>query len=133
MIAFDIDGVICPDIIIQDNLNDLLRFRTHNIRSLFKPKGLYCLITGRPSIDKEDTLKFVAREFEDNLPQAIYHDNDDLANSIDYKAKVLNDNRLITVFIESDPIQAEAIALKMKRSLEILTFQELIELGLRSL
>lgn len=133
MIAFDIDGVLCPDIIIQDDLNELLQFRTHSIRALFKPNGSYCLITGRPSIDREDTLKFVLREFGDNLPRVVYHDNDDLSNSIDYKAKVLNNDKTITVFIESDPMQAEAIALKMRRFIEILTFQELIELGLRSL
>jgi len=133
MIAFDIDGVFCPDIIIRDDLDDLLRFRTHSIKALFKPKGPYCLITGRPSIDREDTMKFVTREFEDNLPQTIYHDNDDLINSVEYKAKVLNDDRMITIFVESDPMQAEAIALKMRRSIEILTFQELIELGLNNL
>lgn len=108
MIGYDLDGVLGPDFIETDNLDELLRVRDENLRPLFNPPGEWVLITGRPVGDKKSTTKWIAKFF-DNPPIQIYHKNKDMKKAAEYKAKVINKIDNLKLFIESDINQVDII------------------------
>lgn len=124
MIAFDIDGVFLSDQDINAaNIEDILRVRSNYLKPLFVPKGDYVLITGRPAQDKEDTQRWV-NKFFDRKPLCVYHENTDMRKSAQYKAAVLNENKNIHCFLESDRSQAEVI--RSLTNTKIIVFEDLI-------
>jgi len=108
MIAYDLDGIFVNDLHITDNLENLLKIRTKNLKPLFQPKGEYVIITGRPIEDKEYTMKWI-ESFFTNKPIRVYHENTDKNKAKEYKVKVINENPDINVFFESEKEQAEWI------------------------
>ena len=92
---------------------------------IFEPGGDYYVITGRPKSDKKDTLDWFHNLFI-NPPIKIFHDNEDMAKAHEYKLKVLEENKDITVFIESDLNQVSFLRENISRKMKIIHFEEMI-------
>lgn len=109
MIAYDLDGIFVNDIHITDNLEKLLKIRSENLKPLFVPNDDYIIITGRPSIDIQDTLQWIDTFFT-NKPKKIFHGNENINESKIYKLNTLKDIQhsfQIDIFIESEKEQAD--------------------------
>ena len=102
-IAFDLDGVFVPDCDVIPNLGGLAQFYqlTTHMRPLFEPTFEYDIITARNVRYKDVTALWCDRYLAANLPAQLYHDCTDESPS-EYKAKVLNQNPQIQVYVESD-------------------------------
>jgi len=127
MIAFDLDGVIVSELIhTDDDLEQILAIRNHNLQPIFGFRKPYYLITGRPSCDKADTLRWINSVFsKDQRPTKIFHDNPDLHNPVGYKAAVLAANPQVKTFIESDREQVKALK-EMVSGCRIVWFEEIL-------
>jgi len=129
MIAFDIDGVFIPNWSgIGMSLEEYLESR-YMWDPLFEPRFPYCMITGRPAEDKEKTLGWINKTFKSNPPACVYHDNTlgfDLLGSIKYKAWILNRDKSIKVFVESDIDQVVELKKLCHDAVEILHFESMI-------
>ena len=105
MIGFDIDGVFIGDKNQSAPLDEYLKTRGY-FSPLFIPEGKYVLVTGRPSIDKDDTLAWVRESFAINPPQEIYHENKDMMLAKEYKVSAILKSK-VDIFIESDKEQVD--------------------------
>lgn len=123
MIAYDIDGIFINDFDISKiNLESYLKIRNF-AKPLFIPQGKYCLITGRPIVDKEQTIQWINYYFSKNLPCKIYLGSQNLNESVQYKLNILTTGN-INIFIESDLEQVKY--LKKHTNKTILLFSDLI-------
>jgi hypothetical protein len=73
-IGFDLDGILTPDVKAGEGFHDVLKYRDDLFVPLFKPQGEWCIITGRPGMDKACTEEWAKQSFIDNPPFRIYHD-----------------------------------------------------------
>lgn len=110
MIAFDLDGVLLSDVAVQEDetLEARLFFRHNHVLPVFCPSFPYYIITGRPLTDEKATKAWL----ENNLkrqPDRLFMGNDDLRQPHLYKIGVLNRQREITTYVESDDRQAALI------------------------
>ncbi len=128
MIAFDIDGVLVSDISFDEDIEKYLE-RRYCMFPLFIPKGSYYLITGRPSIDKELTQKWIDENLT-NKPIKLFHDNPYFDKYAEYKVKVIKENPDITIYIESSEEEAEFI--RKNTSIRVITFNKFILEGIEN-
>ena len=122
MKAFDLDGVFIPDAKIFND--QYLQVRNTNMRPIFEPKGSYAIITGRPIQDQYDTQEWINDVFI-NPPQKIYigvSNNDfmDIDKVSFYKANILNMQKNITTFYESDINQKKLIDKYKERNVKVI-------------
>lgn len=113
MIAFDLDGVFVSELVhkTEQELERVLAARAENIRPLFRLRFPFYIITARPKVDEEHTLRWINAVFEpDERPKKLFHDNPDYTKPIDYKVSVLSENPEITTFVESEIDQVTQIA-----------------------
>lgn len=136
MIAYDLDGVFIPELVWKDSIADhLLYFRHNHMTPIFQPEGDFILITGRPYIDKQETIKWIDEHWT-NKPLLIFHDNTDYRYGVDYKIKVLRENPQIRTFVESELIQVYKIESALKSwgmNTKIIHFPTLISSYLNSI
>jgi hypothetical protein len=128
MIAYDLDGVFINDIHILDNLSELLRIRSENLKPIFTPAHDFVIITGRPNIDEEDTNAWADRFFT-KQPLGIFHNNRSLDTAKEYKLKVLKayaKELNIHTYIESDKEQADYLKKHLWKDIRVLHFEEFI-------
>ncbi len=128
MIAFDLDGVFVSEFAHDSDLEleRVLAVRTENILPIFRIRFPYYIITGRPKIDEEDTLRWINTVFEpEERPKRVFHDNPDFSRPIDYKVSVLRAHREITTFVESAVEQAEQVS-KLVPECRVLHFEALV-------
>jgi hypothetical protein len=134
MIAYDLDGIFVNDIHILDNLHTLLKIRSENLKPLFIPIDDYVIITGRPNIDMQDTLRWFEMFFS-NKPQKIFHNNTDFTKAKEYKLDTLSNIHKeynINIFIESEKEQADFLRDNLK-GIEVYHFSEFINSQLQKL
>ena len=128
MIAFDLDGVFVSEFLHNSDreLERVLAVRAKNILPIFRIRFPYYIITGRPKIDEEDTLRWISAVFEPGeRPKQVFHDNPDFSKPIDYKVAVLRAHREITTFVESAVEQVEQVS-KLVPECRVFHFEELI-------
>ena len=128
MIAFDLDGVFVSDLAhrSEQELERVLAVRAENIRPLFRLRFPYYIITARPKVDEEHTLRWINAVFEpDERPKRVFHNNPNYTRPADYKVSVLSENPEITTFVESDADQLAQIA-RMVPKCRILHFEALL-------
>ncbi len=128
MIAFDLDGVFVSELIHKSDreLERVLAVRAGNILPLFRVRFPFYIITARPKVDEEQTLRWINAVFEpEERPRKVFHDNPDLSKPIDYKVSVLREHREITTFVESALEQVEQVS-KLVPECRVLHFEELI-------
>ena len=128
MIAFDLDGVFVSEFAHDSDLEleRVLAVRTENILPIFRIRFPYYIITGRPKIDEEGTLRWINTVFErEERPNRVFHDNPDFSRPIDYKVSVLRAHREITTFVESSVEQAEQVS-KLVPECRVLHFEALV-------
>ena len=123
MIAYDMDGVIVSDILFEEDIKQHLEKR-YAMFPIFVPQGHYCLITGRPALDRDLTEKWIV-QYLTNAPVVLFHNNSLTGDPAEYKIKVINSNPMITIFIESDRKQADTI--RKSVVIPVFLFSELIE------
>jgi len=123
MIAYDMDGVLVSDILFEENIPQHLEKR-YAMFPIFVPQGRYCLITGRPLLDKELTEKWIAQNLA-NAPVKLFHGNSITGDPAEYKIAVLKDNPEIGVFIESDKQQADTI--RKSVGIRVVLFSDFIQ------
>ena len=89
MIAYDLDGIIVPDLAVTDWQDGVWHtIRCAKLRPVFIPPGVYALITGRPEDDRELTVNWIWKFLRPNLPQVVYHDlPNGLAGNIEAMAR----------------------------------------------
>lgn len=134
MIAYDFDGVIVNDILFDgEQVDDVLRIRTHNVLPLFQPFGKYAIITGRPVSDYEDTLKFVKTRLK-VPPVKIFHECQNMMFAYQYKADVLIENTEIHTYVESCSVQSQRILdiVSKHRRIKVIHFAEMISKNLKA-
>lgn len=128
MIAFDLDGVFVSEF-TQDSdleLERVLAVRAENITPIFRIRFPYCIITGRPKIYEEGTLRWINTVFKpEEHTNRVFHDNSDFSKPIDYKVSVLRAHRKIKTFVESSVEQAEQVS-KLVPECRVLQFEALI-------
>lgn len=113
LVAWDIDGIFLSDIIFNEeypfDLSFLLLKRRLS-KPIFVPTNKYYLITGRPKCDETVTKEWIEYFFIENPPLKIFQ-NDIIGDCRDtpkiFKAKILNENKDIDIFIESDESQVK--------------------------
>lgn len=127
MIGLDLDGVLVTDLNIDyfKEIDTFLEYRCNAFRKNFEPRFDYCIITGRPSIDKEYTLRWIDKNLK-NKPKEIFHDNQDFTKSSVYKAAVLNAREDIKMFVESSRSQVNEIKNMLTRDVPVFVFEDLI-------
>ncbi len=128
MIAFDLDGVFVSEFLHNSDreLERVLAVRAENILPIFRIRFPYYIITGRPKVDEENTLRWINTVFEpEERPNRVFHDNPDFSRPIDYKVSVLRAHREITTFVESAIEQAKQVS-KLVPECRVLHFEELI-------
>ena len=108
MIGFDLDGVLISDLNFPDDMpiERFLEMRASEPYANFVPKGDYVIVTGRNSTDVEYTKAWIEKNLSSNPPYKLFHDCPDQSQGAEYKAKIINQNRILK-FIESDIVQAE--------------------------
>lgn len=102
-IAFDLDGVLVPDfdqLPMIGGLDEFYHMATF-IRPIFAPQGDYSIITARPVEYKATTLQW-CEKYLYPLPKDLFHERSSETGGA-YKAAVLNNNKHITTYVESDP------------------------------
>lgn len=123
MIGFDLDGVLVNDI----DYSELTDYSIRNIiLPLFQPRGEYVIITGRPYADKVDTLKYVRKHFN-KQPIKVFCDNADYRKSWQYKLKILEENKHIDVYIESDFDTVKFLNSNLRHRVRVIHFPTYIE------
>jgi hypothetical protein len=120
MIGYDLDGVLVPDLDLEDTPYHPLmnEFRCKRLKPLFVPSGEFVIITGRPISDHKMTSYWV----EKNLPGCVgLWMNDGIINdAVTWKVSQINlwnsiqtiESRKITTFIESDDKQVDILSEK---------------------
>ncbi len=94
MIGFDLDGIFVPDFSEGVNVIKALEIRTTHFKPIFVPSmEEYAIITGRPVIDRKDTLKFL-KKYNFNLKyffqnNSMYFSEDEV---VAFKAKIINES-----------------------------------------
>lgn len=102
VVAFDIDGILTPDSKIpftRDEAYEAMVHKNCNLHTCFEPDEPWVALTSRPYQDKELTTCWL-NSFS-NPPVAIFHDNTDPFNPVEYKYTVLKEHKF-PVFFESD-------------------------------
>ena len=128
MIAYDLDGVLLSDVTHPD-LKTLLSIRARCTCSVFEPEGKYIIITGRPLIDKEDTIAWFINNIL-NQPEAIYFNPGKIEEAVIHKINTLNElESEIDCFIESDFEQYALI--KEKTLVPVHFFGDVIRKGIQ--
>jgi len=127
MIAYDLDGVFVPNLDFERGVQkSLLMFRRFYMFPIFIPEGPYYMITGRPVSDRMDTKFWIEFMMHDNKPVKLFHDNQKLENVITYKAKILNENKEITMFVESEREQCKSLVPLVRNDCMIVCFKDII-------
>lgn len=133
MIAFDLDGVICPDLPTNRLTEDEIWNVRAKIKPLFNPSYDFYIITGRAANGRFLTEMWI-KEFEINCKK-LFHENILGCNySAQYKALEIFQNPEIDIFVESCKVQCQIIETLMKancRELKVICFSEFIEGALR--
>lgn len=133
IIAYDLDGVICPDINLpwQDpnfDFKALFELR-YKLPPLFHPTGVFYIITGRPHSDKDHTEKW-CKMYNIHPNKVFYNSND--PNELDkvalHKANTLNKLMDVFVFVESDHKQVQTI--KQLTTKTVYHFSEFVSRGI---
>lgn len=130
-IAFDLDGVLCPDYDSKtdrfNNLDSWIGARSRWIMPMFTmgENVHMTFITGRPVEDLVYTQAWIDRHFKKS-GYDLYHDCQNFGAAAQYKAAVLNNNTEIQLFIESDPEQVAFLKENVTTGCHITHFEELI-------
>lgn len=112
--AYDLDGVICPDINMSikssQDLKDLFETRL-KLPPIFVPKDDFIIITGRPIVDADHTFEWFQKynikpkHIFFNLSKSVDHHT-----TVNHKVITLQQNQhAIKGFVESDKNQVEFI------------------------
>jgi hypothetical protein len=102
-IAFDLDGVLIPDfdqLPMIGGLDEFYHMSTY-VRPIFAPQGDFSIITARPVEYKNITMQW-CEKYLYPLPKEIHHERSSETGGA-YKAGVLNKNKEIRIYVESDP------------------------------
>ena len=133
MVAYDLDGIFIPDLDYENlylkySQKDIISFRI-SMFPIFIPRGEYYIITGRPEAELSTTREWLERYFtQADAPVKLFHDNTDWKRSSVYKATVLNSNKDIKIYYESDKMQVKYInqLLNDKFSCEVIWWNDAI-------
>lgn len=123
MIAYDMDGVICPEFEWIDDPNmtfEKIMRMTNTLRAIFQPKGPYIIITGRK--ETPGTMFWIANKLKVQ-PLAVHICLGRLPPA-EYKAKILNENPSITLYVESE--MEQVLYLREHTKTTILHIDELL-------
>ena len=102
-IAFDLDGVLVPDfdqLPMIGGLDEFYHMSTY-IRPIFAPQGDYSIITARPAEYRSLTWQW-CEKYLYPMPVKLFHERTSETGGA-YKANVLNNNKQIQTYVESDP------------------------------
>ncbi len=106
MIAYDLDGVLCPEYTYLDNVDTETVLRmTMILMPMFQPTQDYFIITGRTNADI--TQQWITARLH-KKPLNLFVNTSGL-NPAQYKANVINEHKQITTFIESDINQVKIL------------------------
>jgi len=125
MLAFDLDGVLIPDCDNISTIGDVAEYyelAAANMRPLFQPGAASVIITARYKQHAASTMAW-ANRYLAPLPRRIYHDRA-IETAAGYKAKVLNDDHTISVYVESDLEIVEQLVHTVRSSCKILHFSQ---------
>lgn len=130
MIAYDLDGVLMPDVIFDDRHSDEINeFRTNRILPLFQPTGKWGIITSRNTDDRIYVEDWVINQFSQNPPQFLLHDRREFMDPGLYKLDCLNRIPAIKVFVESDYRQFQYLQQRARKSCKVVWFTDLVLKG----
>jgi hypothetical protein len=120
MIAYDLDGVLCPEYDYGDATFEQRINTTQSFLPIFQPKGEYAIITGR--IEQPFTLVWLITRLQ-TQPLVVFI-NTNKEKSYVFKARILNDLPEITHFVESNISEVEY--LKQHTKQKIIHIDELL-------
>lgn len=129
MIAYDLDGVLTPDLKFDiEDLQAVNRFRTNCILPIFRPRGKWGILTARPIPDTNEVYMWVCEHFKENPPSFLIQefDVDGSMTPADYKASKLNEWVSISTYIESDLADVALIRKRLRPTCNVLHFSSLI-------
>lgn len=129
--AFDLDGVICPDVKWDGDTSSYGIKRLHSLRSniypIFYPSGPFFIVTGRPKQDREETWNWL-NEHEIRPTDIFFMDNDltkwGTVTIVEHKSRIIN-SMPIKYFVESEKRQADMI--REGVSVPVIHFSEFIK------
>lgn len=129
-IAYDLDGVFIPDCDRVPNLGGLDSFYelTMYMRPIFEPVGDYDIITAR-NYKYQITTQSWCNKHLTNQPKILYHDCMDETPS-EYKARILNENPNIQLYIESEPSIVDDLSNTVTTGCRIVLFKHFIANGI---
>lgn len=131
--AYDLDGVLTPDVLFdKERLDYINDFRTNFIVPMFKPEGHWGILTARPVEDKDYVYQWVLNSFKENPPDFLIQDNNFNMSPAGYKRYRLNDLPDVSMFVESDPQQAANLNETVRKSCKIILFSDLILEAIRA-
>jgi len=131
MIAFDLDGVLQPDLRYTKNFNLVEVNSVRNLMiPLYQPKGKWCIITSRSMEDADEIARWIDKSFEVKPALVVQSCREGEISSV-YKARMLDRYTNITAYIESDHETALDIKANMvRRDCAILSLTNLLDRAL---
>ena len=125
-IAYDFDGVFIPDFDKIPGIGGLYKFyqMTQYVQPIFEPEGPYTILTGRMAVNKHFTESYIDKYFT-NKPVELFHGRGLHQAPMEYKATILNDNKDIEYYVESELATVEY--LKEQVDCNVIHFKDFIK------